>query len=73
MQKQSIWGCLFLAAACASHAPATSQPGAAGPRPLEAMVAAERAFARLAEEQSTRQAFLTYLREDAVTFTSPAK
>jgi ketosteroid isomerase-like protein len=54
-------------------------PSAAPTRPaqdatvkaLEGMIASERAFARLAQDRNIREAFITYLLDDAITF-SPA-
>lgn len=56
-----------------------SPPSAAPPRPtqdttviaFEGMIASERAFARLAQDRNLREAFITYLLDDAITF-SPA-
>lgn len=54
-------------------------PSAAPPRPaqdtrvssFEGMIASERAFAQLAQDRNLREAFITYLLDDAITF-SPA-
>lgn len=66
----------FTAAAAAAAAAQPAQPARAAPPPpaagLEAergaLAAAERAFAKLAEEKGVRDAFLAYLADDAVLF-----
>jgi len=76
MHKVAYWLGSSLAAASAMAVVISAQ-GRETPRPLEAMVATERAFAQRATVVGWKQAFLDYFADDAIAFegngTVPAK
>lgn len=63
MQKLSIFVLSFALAAGASFAQTIDRQAA-----LDAMVAAEHGFAKMAAEKGTREAFLAYLADDSILF-----